>query len=49
MMNVRAWQGGYGMASPNYGFMLISILFAIVILIDLVFVGIWLWKQISKK
>jgi uncharacterized membrane protein len=47
MMNVRTWQGGYGMMDPGLGF--VPMLFAIVILIDLVFVGIWLWKQISKK
>jgi len=47
MMNIRTWQGGYTMPDSGFGFL--PILFAIVVLIDLVFVGVWLWKQINKK
>jgi len=52
MMNIRAWQGGYGMTGSSgmgSGFGFLPLLFAIVVLIDLIFVGIWLWKQINKK
>lgn len=35
--------GGYG------GFSFLGTFFGLVILIDLVLLGVWLWKQIQKK
>jgi uncharacterized membrane protein len=53
MMNIRTWQGGYGMTGTpdgmGSGFGFLPLLFAIVVLIDLILLGIWLWKQINKK
>jgi len=43
MMN---WGGGYGMMG-GVGFW--GTIFWVVILVDLILVGVWLWKQISKK
>ena len=43
MMN---W-GGYGMMGGSWGFW--GSIFWVVILVDLILVGVWLWKQISKK
>lgn len=40
---------GYGNMMGNYGFGVLSTLFWIIILVDLVLLGIWLWKQINKK
>lgn len=37
---------GYGMMS---GFGLFGSLTGLVILIDLVLVGVWLWQQVTKK
>lgn len=34
------WGGGYGV---------LATIFWVVILIDLILLGIWLWKQINKK
>ena len=39
--------GGFGNMMGGFGF-LVSI-FWIVILVDLILLGIWLWKQINKK
>ncbi len=39
---------GYG-GMMNYGFGVLGVFFWLVILIDLVLLGIWLWKQIQKK
>ena len=44
MMN---WGGGYGMMGGGWG--LWGTIFWLVILIDLVLVGVWLWKKINKK
>jgi len=38
--------GGYG-AMSGFGFL--ASIFCTVILIDLIFLGFWLWKQIQKK
>lgn len=43
MMN---WGWGYGMGG---GFGFLGSIFWLVILVDLVLVGVWLWKQISKR
>ncbi len=40
---------GYGMMNWVGGFGILATVFWLVILIDLVLVGIWLWKQIQKK
>lgn len=40
---------GYGNMMGGYGFGLIATLFWIVSFVDLVLLGIWLWKQIQKK
>ncbi len=44
MMNGTNWgndmMGGYGF---------IAVLLWLIVLVDLVLLGIWLWKQISKK
>lgn len=45
--NMMNW--GYGNMMGNYGFGVLSIIFWIVILVDLVLLGVWLWKQINKK
>jgi len=39
--------GGYGGMMGGVG--IFGSLFGIVVLIDLVLLGIWLWKQIQKK
>jgi len=39
----------YGYGGPVGGFGLLSSLICLVIFIDLVLVGIWLWKQINKN
>jgi hypothetical protein len=33
----------------GHGFLIISLIISLVVLIDLILVGIWLWKQIRKK
>lgn len=38
---------GYSMMGSGFG--LLAALFWIVILVDLVLLGFWLWKQIQKK
>ena len=45
-------QWGYGMMGWNQGiaaFSVVGFLFWLVLMIDLVLAGIWLWKQIQKK
>lgn len=37
--NMMGWSGGFGL----------GILTWIVLLIDLILLGVWLWKQIQKK
>jgi len=46
MMSFRNW-GGYGMM--DYSFGILPTVFWLVILIDLILLGVWLWKQIQKK
>lgn len=45
--------GGYGygnmMQGFGWGFGIFHFLLALVILIDLILLGVWLWKQINKK
>ncbi|MBI4089460.1 MAG: hypothetical protein HY424_01995 [Candidatus Levybacteria bacterium] len=45
MINYQNW-GGYGMMNSGSG---IANIFWIVLLVDLIFLGVWLWKQIQKK
>lgn len=40
-------QGWENMMSGGYGY--VFLLFHLVVFVDLVLVGIWLWKQIKKK
>lgn len=39
--------GGYGMMGG--GWSLWGSIFWLIVLIDLILVGVWLWKEISKK
>lgn len=39
--------GGWGMMSGGVG--LFGLLICLVILVDLILVGVWLWQHISKK
>lgn len=41
--------GNYGYNMMNSGFGLIASLFWMVLLLDLILLGVWLWKQINKK
>ncbi|MBI2020653.1 sporulation protein YjcZ [Candidatus Daviesbacteria bacterium] len=41
--------GGYGGMMGGYGFGVLSTIFWLIILIDLILLGVWLWKQIQKK
>lgn len=47
MMNFGNWGRGFSMMNSGVGF-LMSI-FWLVILIDLILLGVWLWKQINRK
>jgi hypothetical protein len=46
---------GYGMMNGNYGaggfsgFWILGIIVHIIIIVDLILLGMWLWKQIKKK
>jgi len=40
---------GYGFNSMMGGFGFVGAIFYIVILIDTILLGVWLWKQIQKK
>ena len=46
MMGYGNW-GGYNMM--NSGFGVLATILWVVFLIDLILLGIWLWKQIQKK
>jgi uncharacterized membrane protein len=39
--------GNYAMFGSGFGFL--AALFWVVILVDLILLGLWLWKQINKK
>jgi len=39
--------GSYGMMNSGFGFL--ASLFWLVIFIDFILLGVWLWKQINKK
>ncbi len=39
---------GYG-GMMNYGLGVWGLIFWLVVLVDLILVGAWLWKQINKK
>lgn len=44
---MMGWWGGY-----SYGGMMnsgLGLVFGVVMLLDLILLGIWLWKQINKK
>jgi len=47
MMNFGNWGGGYYMMNPGLG--IFATAFCLVVLIDLILLGVWLWKQINKK
>lgn len=40
---------GYGNMMGYGGYAILGSLFWIVLLVDLILLGIWLWKQIQKK
>ena len=40
---------GYGSGGMMGGFALLGLLFWAVMFIDLVLLGMWLWKQLQKK
>lgn len=40
---------GYGMMGGAGGWGVFGTLYGIVILVDLVLLGVWLWKQIGKR
>ncbi|MCL5019392.1 MAG: hypothetical protein M1426_02800 [Patescibacteria group bacterium] len=43
-------QFGYGNMMGGFGaFSILGTIFWIVILIDLILLGVWLWKQVNKK
>lgn len=44
---MMGWGGYYGMMGAGFG--ILASLFWIVTLVDLILLGIWLWKQIQKK
>lgn len=41
--------GNWGYSMMNWGFGAVGSLVWIIVLIDLILLGIWLWKQIQKK
>ncbi len=46
---MMGWDGGWGSGMMNAGgFGLVASLFWIVVLVDLILLGIWLWKKIQK-
>lgn len=45
MMGYGNW--GYNMMGSGFG--VLATIFWLVILIDLILLGVWLWKQINKK
>ena len=46
MMGYGSW-GGYNMMGSGLG--ILATVFWLAVLIDLILLGIWLWKQINKK
>lgn len=46
MMRFGGW-GGSAAVGSDFG--LLTTIFSVVILIDLILLGVWLWKQINKK
>lgn len=46
MMDYENWEGS-GMMSSGFG--ILASIFWIVILVDLILLGVWLWKQINKN
>jgi len=47
VMNFGNWGSGYYMMNSGLGISMF--IFWLIILIDLILLGIWLWKQINKK
>lgn len=45
---MMGYWGNYG-GMMNSGFGVIAIIFWLVLLIDAILLGFWLWKQIQKK
>ncbi|MBI4066551.1 hypothetical protein HY411_02435 [Candidatus Gottesmanbacteria bacterium] len=46
---MMGWNYGGGMMGATGGWGLLGPLFAVVLLVDLVLLGLWLWKQLNKK
>jgi len=47
---MMGFYGNYDGSGMNWGSLsLIHSVFVIVILVDLILLGVWLWKQIQKK
>jgi hypothetical protein len=40
---------GYGGGMMGYGLGLLGLLFCLVLFIDAILLGVWLWQNISKK
>ena len=49
MMGLSGYGYGNMMQGFGWGFGIFHLLLALVILIDLILLGVWLWKQINKK
>lgn len=47
MMNFGGWGRGLSMMSSQNS--VLGSIFWLIILIDLILLGLWLWKQINKK
>lgn len=45
---MMGWNYGGSMMGAIAGWSVFGTLYALVILVDLVLLGLWLWKQISK-
>ncbi len=41
--------GNWGYGTMNSGLGILATAFWLVILIDLILLGVWLWKQVNKK
>lgn len=42
--------GGYGYTNMmGLGFSFLATVFWLVLLVDLILLGVWLWKQVNKK
>jgi len=46
--NMMSW-GNFGMMGWNSGFVILPFLIQLIVFVDLVLVGIWLWERISSK